>query len=59
MDGLEFIHKLHQVDDSTCIIMLTGYGSIATALAATKLGASHYSANRWMRTRFWMLIRIL
>jgi len=42
MDGLDIIHKLHQVDDSTCIIMLTGYGSIATALAATKLGASHY-----------------
>jgi len=42
MDGLDIVHKLHQLDDTTCIIMLTGYGSIATALAATKLGASHY-----------------
>lgn len=42
MDGLDIVHKLHQLDDTICIIMLTGYGSIATALAATKLGASHY-----------------
>lgn len=42
MDGLDIVHKLHQMDDTICIIMLTGYGSIATALAATKLGADHY-----------------
>lgn len=40
--GLEIVRRLHELDDTICIIMLTGYGSIATALAATKLGADHY-----------------
>src|ERR1700677_3299352 len=38
MGGLEIVRELHRLDESTCIIMLTGYGSIATALTATKLG---------------------
>jgi len=42
MGGLEIVRELHTVDEEMCIIVLTGYGSIATALAATKFGASHY-----------------
>ncbi|HVY93788.1 MAG TPA: response regulator [Bryobacteraceae bacterium] len=42
MNGLDLIQKLHQIDRRICVIMLTGYGNIATALTATKLGASHY-----------------
>jgi len=42
MGGLDIVRKLHGLDETICIIVLTGYGSIATALAATKLGASHY-----------------
>lgn len=40
--GLEIVKRLRALDDTICILMLTGYGSIATALAATKLGADHY-----------------
>ena len=40
--GLDIVKALHELDETTCIIMLTGYGSIATALSATKLGATHY-----------------
>lgn len=40
--GLEIVRRLRALDDTICIIMLTGYGSIATALTATKLGADHY-----------------
>jgi two-component system response regulator RegA len=40
--GLEIVRRLRELDDTICIIMLTGYGSIATALSATKLGADHY-----------------
>ncbi len=36
------VRDLHGMDDTTCILMLTGFGSIATAVAATKLGASHF-----------------
>ena len=42
MGGLDIVRALRQLDDSICIIVLTGYGSIATALTATRLGADHY-----------------
>jgi two-component system response regulator RegA len=42
MDGLDIVRELRKLDETTCIIVLTGYGSIATALTATKLGANHY-----------------
>jgi len=42
MSGLEIVQGLRNLDETTCIVMLTGYGSIATALTATKLGADHY-----------------
>ncbi|MDX1982645.1 MAG: response regulator [Bryobacteraceae bacterium] len=42
MNGLDIVKELGERDRSMCIIVLTGYGSIATALTATKLGASHY-----------------
>jgi two-component system, response regulator RegA len=42
MGGLDIVRELRSRDETACIIVLTGFGSIATALAATKLGASHY-----------------
>lgn len=42
MSGLDIAQGLRRLDETTCIIMLTGYGSIATALTATRLGANHY-----------------
>ncbi|MCA9321853.1 MAG: response regulator [Planctomycetes bacterium] len=40
--GLEVVRDLHDVDVSTNIVVLTGYGSIATAVEAMRLGASNY-----------------
>jgi two-component system response regulator RegA len=40
--GLELIQEIKRVDATITIIMLTGYGSIATAMQALKLGADHY-----------------
>lgn len=42
MSGLHIVQGLRKLDETTCIIMLTGYGSIATALTATRFGANHY-----------------
>jgi len=39
--GLEIVRELRRLDATVCIIMLTGYGSIGTALSAAKLGADH------------------
>jgi two-component system response regulator RegA len=40
--GLEVVRDLKAIDETTKIIVLTGYGSIATAVDAMKLGATHY-----------------
>ena len=42
--GLELVKYLHQLDAETRMVVLTGYASIATAVEAIKLGATHYLA---------------
>jgi two-component system, response regulator RegA len=42
--GLTLVQRLRQIDCETCIVVLTGYASIATAIEAIKLGATHYLA---------------
>jgi two-component system response regulator RegA len=41
-EGLDLIPDLRRMEPESVILVLTGYGSIATTLAATKLGADHY-----------------
>src|SRR5438105_14949731 len=40
--GLELVKALREIDPATKIVMLTGYGSIATAIDAVRLGATYY-----------------
>lgn len=40
--GLAVVKALHDLDAATRIVVLTGYASIATAIEAIKLGATHY-----------------
>jgi two-component system response regulator RegA len=40
--GLEIVRALRAIDPETKIVVLTGYGSIATALDAVRLGATNY-----------------
>ncbi|MBM3808466.1 MAG: response regulator [Acidimicrobiia bacterium] len=40
--GLEVVKRLKAIDPTTSIVVLTGYGSIATALESVRLGAMHY-----------------
>jgi two-component system response regulator RegA len=40
--GLELVEALRAIDQATRIVVLTGYGSIATAVQAIRLGATHY-----------------
>ncbi len=40
--GLELVRDLLAVDPTTKVVVLTGYGSIATAVDAMRLGAVHY-----------------
>jgi two-component system response regulator RegA len=40
--GLDVVRRLKAIDPSTAVVVLTGYGSIATALESVRLGATHY-----------------
>jgi len=40
--GLDLLRRLKAIDQTTRVLMLTGYGSIATAVEAVRLGAVHY-----------------
>lgn len=40
--GLELLRDLREIDPATKVVMLTGYGSIATAVEAMRLGAVNY-----------------
>jgi two-component system response regulator RegA len=40
--GLTVIRQLKELDPSTVVVVLTGYGSIATAVESIKLGAASY-----------------
>lgn len=40
--GLDLVRALNALDPHTRIVVLTGYGSIATAMEAIRLGALHY-----------------
>jgi two-component system response regulator RegA len=40
--GLDIVRSLRAIDPETRIVVLTGYGSIATAMDAVRLGATHY-----------------
>jgi len=40
--GLDVVRALHAVAPEAKIVVLTGYGSIPTALEAVRLGATHY-----------------
>ena len=43
-NGLELVRELHGVRADMRIVLLTGYGNIATAVAAVKVGAIDYLA---------------
>jgi two-component system response regulator RegA len=40
--GLDVVRALHEARPEAKIVVLTGYGSIANALEAIRLGAAHY-----------------
>ncbi len=39
MDGLETLHKIRELEQAPEVIMISGHGTIETAVRATKLGA--------------------
>jgi len=44
MDGVQILKKLRENDKETPVVMVTGYGSLESAVEVMQLGASHYLA---------------
>jgi DNA-binding NtrC family response regulator len=42
MDGMQLLHVMHERGMSAAVVVLTGYGTIETAVEAMKLGAADY-----------------
>ncbi|MFH1223744.1 MAG: sigma-54 dependent transcriptional regulator [Pseudomonadota bacterium] len=42
MSGIDLLKKMHEVAPNTASIIMTAFGTIDTAIEATKLGAFHY-----------------
>jgi len=42
MSGMELIEKMHELDKDVCLLVITGYATIETAVEATKRGAYGY-----------------
>ena len=42
MDGMQLLHALHERDLPPAVVVLTGYGTIESAVEAMKLGAADY-----------------
>src|SRR5689334_12037961 len=42
MDGMALLRAMHERDASPAVVVLTGYGTIESAVEAMKLGASDY-----------------
>ena len=42
MDGIETLQKIKELDEATPVVIMSGHGSIETAVRATKLGAFDY-----------------
>jgi len=40
--GLDVVREVKSIDPATTVVVLTGYGSIATAVEAVRLGATEY-----------------
>jgi two-component system response regulator RegA len=42
MSGIELVGRLHALDEGTRIVVLTGYGTITSAVSAMRAGAVDY-----------------
>lgn len=42
--GLQLLPQIRQLEPAPTVVILTGYSSVATAVSAIKLGATHYLA---------------
>ena len=57
MDGIQFMHKLRELDTHVPVIVLTAYGTIEAAVEAMKLGALDFVAKPFDVDALEMLIR--
>src|SRR6266568_2449632 len=56
MDGLEVLDRLRGMNDGVPVVVISGHGTISTAVEATKKGALHFLKRTLARDR--LLLRV-
>ena len=57
MDGMEVLHQLNQLEFENPVVMISGHGSIQTAVDATRLGAFDFMEKPLQRDRVLLVCR--
>ncbi|ANM32235.1 Fis family transcriptional regulator [Acidobacteria bacterium Mor1] len=57
MDGLEALAKIKEIDADLPVVMVSGHGTIATAIEATRLGAFDFMEKPLERDRVLLVLR--
>jgi len=57
MDGLDVLDELRRVDDELPVVMITAYGTIESAVAATKQGAFYYFTKPFKNDEVLVVVR--
>lgn len=55
--GLEVLHEIRKIDPNLPVVMLTAFGSIETAVEATRLGATNFLTKPWNNRQLLLEIR--
>ena len=55
--GLEVLHEIRKIDGALPVVMLTAFGSIETAVEATRLGATNFLTKPWNNRQLLLEIR--
>lgn len=56
LDGIEALKRIKQINPSIAVLMVTGYGTIDTAVEAMKIGAYDYISKPFDRDHLWNAI---
>jgi len=57
MDGIAFLEKVKKIQPSATVIIMTAYGTIETAVEATRKGAFDYITKPFRKERILLTIR--
>ena len=56
MNGINFLKKLRQFDEGICVVMITAYSEVSTAVEAMKIEACEYRSKPFEMEEMIMIV---